>query len=169
MFAASGSDKLIGMTIKGGDSSANPAHSSVGGGVTALGDKMVLKNVRVTDNDAQFGGGISSIADNLLIVRSTLYYNRAVEGAGLDLRASITKPVTNIRASTFASNPAAQKGGGILADGVDVGPNAAEPFLIVENSTFYNNVAGRRPGHQGAAARSWPTTAPSALSLENRQ
>lgn len=141
VFTAGGTDKFLGLTIKGGDSSANPAHTSIGGGITAIGDRVVLKNVKITDNEAQLGGGISSVADDLLIVRSTVYYNRAVEGAGLDLRSSITQPVTNIRASTFISNPATQKGGGILADGATVGPSSEEPFLVVENSTFSNNVA----------------------------
>lgn len=141
VFATGGRAKFIGMTIKGGDSSANAAHTSVGGGITAIGERVVIKNVRITDNDAQFGGGISSVAEELLITKSTLYYNRAVEGAGLDLRSNVTQPVTNIRASTFVSNPATLKGGGILADGFNSGGNNADPFLIVENSTFYNNVA----------------------------
>lgn len=141
VFATGGTAKFRGLMIKGGDSSANPNHTSVGGGIAAIGEKVVVKNVKVTDNEAQLGGGIESVAEELSIVRSTLHYNRAVEGAGLDLRSSITQPVTNVRASTFTSNPATQKGGGILADGANVGPNVAEPFLIVENSTFYNNVA----------------------------
>jgi CSLREA domain-containing protein len=146
VFAAAGKTKFLKMTITGGDSSMDPQHTSIGGGIAAFGDKLVLKSVLVSDNDAQLGGGISSIADELSIVKSTVFGNRAVEGGGLDLRSAITQPVTNIRASTFEGNSATQKGGGILADGANFGPNSAEPFLIVENSTFANNVAGGGTG-----------------------
>lgn len=139
-----GKVKLQGLTIKGGDSGANPGHSNVGGGVTAFAAKVVLKNVVIMDNDAQFGGGVSSVASDLTIRRSTIGAddasrgNRAEEGGGVDLRSAITTPVTRIRFSTVSGNIASVKGG-ILADGAPSGSASAEPFLVIENSTVAFN------------------------------
>ena len=141
VFTAVGDAKFLRLQIRGGDASADPAHTSFGGGLAAFGDKVVLKNVFLTRNAATYGGGIWSVATDLRVLKSTVYYNQSTEGAGLDLDSSTTQPVTTVRASSIVSNPASQKGGGILVDGFNSGGNNADPFLIVENSTIVNNVA----------------------------
>jgi len=152
VFTAVGDAKFLRLQIRGGDASADPAHTSFGGGLAAFGDKVVLKNVFLTRNAATYGGGIWSVATDLRVLKSTVYYNQSTEGAGLDLDSSTTQPVTTVRASSIVSNPASQKGGGILVDGFNSGGNNADPFLIVENSTFVNNVGGVGPGTKEGGA-----------------
>lgn len=149
VFTAGGDNTIRGLTIKGGDSSMNPGHTNVGGGVAAFGEKLVLKNVMIRKNQAQLGGGVESTAEQLTIVDSTLHLNRADEGAGLDLRSSITQPVTMIKDSTLDTNLAQLKGAGILADGFVSGPATQTPALGILNSTIVGNIAVGDPGPQG--------------------
>jgi CSLREA domain-containing protein len=149
VFTAGGNNSIRGLTVKGGDASMNPGHTSVGGGVAAFGEKLVLGNVKILKNQAHLGGGVESTAAQLKIVRSTLHLNRADEGAGLDLRSSITQPVTTIKNSTLDTNIAELKGAGILADGFVSGPATQTPVLELFNTTIAGNVAVGDPGPQG--------------------
>lgn len=154
VFTAGGKNTIHGLTIKGGDSSMNPGHTNVGGGVTAFGEKLVLSNVLIMKNQAQLGGGVESTAEQLTIAHSTLHLNRADEGAGLDLRSSITQPVTMLKNSTLDTNLAQLKGGGILADGHVSGPATQTPALSILNTTIAGNVAVGDPGPQGGGLMS---------------
>jgi len=145
VFTAGGLSKvkLKALTIKGGDSGANTGHTSIGGGLTAIGGKVVLVGVAIRDNAAQFGGGIWSVAPDLVIRNSTIAGNNAGEGGGMDLRGDVVLAETLIRASTISGN-SASKGGGILIDG---NPGTGdEPELDVLNSTIAGNMASADGG-----------------------
>jgi hypothetical protein len=149
VFTAGGINTIRDLTIKGGNSESDPGHTDVGGGVTAVGEKVVLKNVAISKNEAYFGGGIESTAEQLTILRSTLHLNRAYEGAGLDLRSAPVQPVTLIKDSTLDTNLAQIKGAGILADGFVSGPATQTPALGILNSTIAGNIAVGAPSPQG--------------------
>jgi hypothetical protein len=145
VFGLAGSVKVEGLTIAGGDSGANAGHTSIGGGVTAFGHKLTLKNVVVKHNQALLGGGIDSVGEKLVIKGSTIRANSAAVGGGVHLSGAFVLPETAIQSSTISGNVALE-GAGILADG-----NFAEaPVLDVLNSTIAGNMATGDAGGVGA-------------------
>ena len=130
---------IEGVTIREGDASADPEHPNAGGGLFITGEDVVLRDVVVKDNQAQFGGGIKAAGDQLTIVNSTIIVNQGQEGGGIDLRANFVQPDVQIRSSTISGNTA-QNGGGVMVDGTAAGGQVA-PILFVENSTIALNFA----------------------------
>jgi hypothetical protein len=55
---ASGATVVEGLTVEGGDAGVEPSHSSDGGGIIALADKLTLNHVVIRDNEAVLGGGL---------------------------------------------------------------------------------------------------------------
>jgi hypothetical protein len=138
--------------IKGGDSGANPGHTGVGGGITAIGENLRLRNLFITKNEATFGGGVLSTAAKLSIKNTTFRLNRATEGAGLDLQPAFAEvPVTAIRSTTFDTNLATLKGAGVLVDGASAtgGGATMKPDVEFLNSTVAGNVAVGAAGPAG--------------------
>jgi hypothetical protein len=141
---SSGTVKLQGLAVKDGDSGANPGHTSVGGGVLALGDRVILDHVAIRGNAAQLGGGVWSVSPDLVIRDSTIAGNNAGEGGGIHVVAAQAEPITTIRGTTISGNAAA-KGGGLLADGSAVF-GSAPPTVGVLNSTIAENHASGEAG-----------------------
>lgn len=144
VLAAGGKSTLEGLTVKGGDAGANPFHSSEGGGILGIGDKLALRNVLIKQNAAQLGGGLEFRGIKLTIRDSTIAKNNAGEGGGIDLRAAFAQPLMEIRSSTISGNSAG-KGGGILADGF-APSTQIPPILDIDNSTVAGNMASAEAG-----------------------
>jgi hypothetical protein len=131
---------LEGVTLKGGEAAANPSHANEGGGLLATGEKVVLRDVAIRDNEAQFGGGISARSPQLTIKDSTIAKNFGQEGGGIDIRAAIVQNTMSIRSSTISGNQATN-GGGIMADGTKNPPQEISPLVTMDNSTIAENFA----------------------------
>jgi hypothetical protein len=133
------------LTLKGGDAGANPFHTSRGGAILSVSDRLTLNNVVLKDNAAQFGGAISAAGAEMTIKQSTIADNNASEGGGIHLSSRIgTTPVVYLRSSTVSGNFAA-KGGGIAVDGsATFGPTV--PILQGFNSTVAGNFASGDAG-----------------------
>ncbi|MGI9020512.1 MAG: choice-of-anchor Q domain-containing protein [Solirubrobacterales bacterium] len=144
VLAMGGKSILQGVTVKGGDAGANPFHSSNGGGILGVGQRIALKNVVVKQNAALFGGGVSMFGPKMTIRNSTIAQNNAGEGGGIDLRALFVQTLMEIRSSTISGNTAG-KGGGILADGF-APSTQIPPILDIDNSTVAGNDASGQGG-----------------------
>jgi hypothetical protein len=139
-----------------------------GGAIQAANENLVLSDLVITDNTAQFGGGIAVGGQGrLTLLNSTVRTNHATinKGGGLFLDVN---SVTVIRNSTISGNTAAgddgDGGGGILADrgslltieGTTISGNRTDfsggainfftGTLVVRNSTISGNTAGSSAG-----------------------
>jgi CSLREA domain-containing protein len=139
MASPVGQSKIQGLTIKGGDAGADPGQSNEGGGLLTTDNKVTLDSVVVKLNTAQFGGGISAEGVNLTIKDSTIARNIGQEGGAIDLRAGAEQPLVSIRSSTIWGNTAIN-GAGVMVDGTS-GVGQIPPILQVDNSTVASNNA----------------------------
>jgi CSLREA domain-containing protein len=147
-IAAFGKVALDGLALQGGDAGASGVlRDSEGGGIFAAGEagtKLVLRNVVVRGNTADFGGGIFDYREGLLVRDSTIRKNTAVEGGGIHVIAAPSETSAVIHGTTIVDN-AAQKGGGLLVDGSAVwGPDP--PTVDLLNTTLARNHASADGG-----------------------
>ena len=136
------------LEITGGDPTAlsDPDQVPLGGGIWMYTGKVLLRDVVITGNEAQFGGGIRAQSTGLKIRDSTIAGNNAGEGGGIQTANRVFDPaVTKIVSSTISGN-FANKGGGILADGFTSSPTPQPPQVSLLNSTVARNHAANEGG-----------------------
>jgi len=129
-----------------------------GGGILAenIGGSLSLARVKVVANDSgTFGGGIVSHATELRIKKSTIADNHADQRAGgilLPATGGLGPVNATIRSSTISGNVAVSDGGGLLADGTDIGGFPNPPQVTMVNSTVALNEASQSGGGVRAVA-----------------
>jgi hypothetical protein len=151
--AAAGTNRIAGVTIRGGQNPQQPAAGQGAGVAVVPGVVLTLAQTTVRDNEANSGGGVANYG-TLTIERSTITNNFAgeatgsTEGGGLVLGAGST---TTIRNSTISGNQAMSgeqdaTGGGIHLEG---------GTLRVEGSTIAGNraIGNSQPNLGGSIAR----------------
>jgi len=107
------------LTMKGGG-------YGFGGAVRSYNSSLVLKNIRITDCNAEEGGAINSHNSNVTLVNALISNNSASRGGGIygDSRYDLV----NV---TITNNTASDDGGGIYS---------RSPRINLVNSIFWDNV-----------------------------
>ena len=138
------------LTVRGGFA------TGIGGGILAdnIGGSVSLGRVKVIGNHAaSSGGGIWSAATDLKINKSTIAGNFSdQQGGGVYLPATggLGPVSASIRSSTISDNTGVGNGGGLIADGTDIGGFPNPPQATLLNST----VAGNDTSGSGGGIRS---------------
>ena len=125
----SGTLRIINSTL------ANNEADFGGGAIeNGSGSTLTITNSTLANNWAgRYGGGIENRNGTLTILNSTLTYNAAGYGGGINNSGTLT-----IQNATLANNSAGTTGGGII--------NNLDSTLTIINSTLANNWAGRGGG-----------------------
>jgi CSLREA domain-containing protein len=122
--------------VTGNEAPSGPSGCPCGGAIYALGGRVNLEKVLLTDNSAQqSGGGIAAFDGEVTVLSSTIARNQSQSGAGL----TATVPVT-MRGSTVSGNDATGTsmnagGGGVRASG---GPVTLTNSTVSGNEAYVN-------------------------------
>ncbi len=123
---------------------SNTAANAGGGVYVATVGKVVVNNVKFTDNTAtaKAGGGLYAVTSGgILVTRSLVSGNSAAfGGGGLYLRSRDARAAIVVDGSSFIGNSAGQNGSGLHLRNEDT------EKMTVKNSTFTGNTAGENGG-----------------------
>jgi len=122
-----GTMTLVDSTVSG--NTAGVQSTGFGGGVSSIGDKLVLDTVVISNNGAsEAGGGIAQYAADVTVTHSTISGNSARNGGGVET----SRGTLTITASTISGNTADRSGGGVYSYG---------GTITIGNSTISGNLA----------------------------
>lgn len=114
-----------------------PTPGGSGGGIATNGCTLTINNTTISNNQSgDAGGGLENYFGTMTITNSSLIYNHAVRGGGINNVGRLT-----ISNSTVSSNHAGVSGGGVL----NTFGNGDER-LTITNSTLSDNSADQNGG-----------------------
>jgi uncharacterized repeat protein (TIGR01451 family)/CSLREA domain-containing protein len=156
VLASAKKTRFSGLTIRNGKKTTNTFDE--GGGLYWDGDgsHLLLEDVVIEDNAANYGGGLylnySNLGDTVEFNHIIIHANKATPGAGGGLGANFDDFATfNLRAGQIYSNTA-YEGGGLYFQG---NPPFGLLSARIEESSIYSNTASLSAGienHSGNAA-----------------